>query len=116
LKPTLDDFLTDPHSRNAWVRQEGFESLYVRKGPRYLNGTMYDRVIDLANMTALHPGSGTMSALITRLHTQGEHLYVESILNQRLIPKLLRMGFLPQSRELAPSLYLLATHALKGDS
>jgi hypothetical protein len=113
---TLDYFLADPHSRNAYVEEPGFDSLYVRKGRRYLGGIIYDRVVDLANMTARCPGRGAMTALITRLHAQGENVYVESILNERLVPKLLRMGFTLRPDAQPPCLYLLATDTLKVDN
>jgi hypothetical protein len=114
--PTFDHFLEDPHSRNSYVEEPGFDSLYVRKGPRYLNGTMYNRVVDLASMMAFYPGRGAMTALITRLHVQGENVYVESIFNERLVPKLLRMGFTQRPDAQPPCLYLLTTDTLKVDN
>lgn len=110
--PTLDYFLADPHSRNAYVEEPGFDDLYVRKGRRYLAGETYDRVVDLANITATNPGMGALTTLITRLHAKGENLYVESILNDRLVNKLYRMGFIRREGVEPPCMYLLANDPL----
>lgn len=110
---TLDKFLADPHSRNAYVKEPGFDSLYVRKGPRYLDGTTYPRVVDIANATATCPGRGAFTALVKRLHSQGEMLYMESVLTARLFAKLLRMGFTLRQGIEPPCLYLLPTDTLR---
>lgn len=113
---TLDYFLSDPTTKNAYVEAPGFESLYVRKGPRYLSSIKYEDVVDIANATATRPGQGALTALITRLHSQGRNLYMESVLNERLVPKLLRMGFTMLPDIDPPCLYLLATDTLKVDN
>ena len=54
-KPTLEDFLTRPsHNMHVFFKSSkgiGIIS-YVRKGPRYINGVKFKRVIDRAS-TAL---------------------------------------------------------------
>lgn len=108
---TLDHFLTT-RSRNAWVSETGFDTLYVRKGQRYLNGILYDRVIDIASAEATTPGQGALTALIARLHERGEHIYVENIMNPRLVSRLQRMGFTIHGEVQPPSMYLLTADPL----
>lgn len=105
----MDQFLADPYSRNAWVEEPGFRGLYVRKGARYINKVPYPRVIDIANVEANPKGQGTFTRLLTRLHDQGEILWVENVLNERLCPKLLRLGFNGIPDCIPPCFYLLAS-------
>lgn len=94
-RQTLDAFITERKSANAYVDEPGFDSLYVRMSVRFFNGVRYEDVLDLANITAERPGDGAFTRLVERLHTQGLTLYVECVTRQRFAKKLLRMGFLP---------------------
>lgn len=61
MLPKLDDFIAQSLERgrgNAYVKEPGFLSLYVRMGPRYLNGVKYKNVFDIASVLAKKPGSG----------------------------------------------------------
>jgi hypothetical protein len=94
--PTLDEFLKRGlrFPRNAYVREPGFASLYVRWGGHLIGGRIVN-CLDLANATAYEPGKGAFKRLVARL--RGEHpdlpLYAENVLNERLIPGLLHLGF-----------------------
>jgi hypothetical protein len=88
---TLGQFIASG-GRNAWVKAPGFEGLYVRRGPRILNGERFDLVLDLATMNASKPGRGAFTRLVTQLHPR-HILYVENALEERFQAKLLRMGF-----------------------
>ena len=92
---TLDEFIAQSSIRNSYVEEEGFSSLYVRIGPRYINGKKYNRVLDLANFEASDYGKGTFTNLVTRLRDTYPDLplFVESVLNPRLPNKLLSLGF-----------------------
>lgn len=89
---TLDEFLKTSFG-NAYVREAGFSSLYVRHASRYLEGRRIP-VLDIANVTAAKPGKGAFTALVARLLVQGVSLYVENVHNARFAKKLLVLGFL----------------------
>jgi len=107
--PTLDEFITQAlvkRPANSYVREPGFESLYVRIAKRYIDGEM-QTTIDLANMTASKPGNGAFTRLVERLRDQyGFVIYVECILNPRLSVKVKRMGFVQHPHD-SSSYYLL---------
>jgi len=92
---TLDEFIvgsTTNWPNNAWVRERGFESLYVRVARRHL---------DIANVTARKPGRGTFTKLLQRLKKDYPHLtiFVESALEQRFRNKLVKWGFVEREGE-----------------
>jgi hypothetical protein len=96
LEP-LDSFL-DRHkdtrlSRNAYVFEAGFHDLYVRFGPRYLDGVKYEKVVDIANVQANQPGRGVIWRLFDRLLARGLIVYVECVLNTHFAEKLEARGF-----------------------
>lgn len=106
--PTLEQFLQDhPYRGNSYVSEPGFDHLYVRVGPRYVDGVKYPKVLDIANAQVTHKGCGTFTNLILRLHRQGYILYVESVLNVRLGPKLVSLGFTELPTNGPPNYYLL---------
>jgi len=111
MLPKLDEFITQHlggHG-NAYVREPGFLSLYVRMGPRYLNGVKYKNVLDIASVLAKEPGSGAFFKLADRLLAQGLILYVESVQNPRFADRLLREGFTQQTDRVPPSFYKFPT-------
>jgi hypothetical protein len=91
---TLTQFLKLARG-NAWVRERGFSSLYVRVGARFLDGKLYRRVVDIANVTVptRSRGKRRLTTLIKHLHDSRENIYVESVMESRLGPKLLGLGF-----------------------
>lgn len=95
--PTLDEFLKrgpERFPRNAYVREPGFESLYIRWGAHLIDGQIV-HCLDLANATARKPGKGAFKRLVARLREGRPDLplYAENVLNEQLIPGLLRLGF-----------------------
>lgn len=97
-KFTLEEFLEkvyygDLRPHNAWVREPGFKSLYVRKSRRFLGGITRVKRLDIASVEAVRPGAGCFTALVRRLLQQGIPLYIECVHNERFAAKLLRMGF-----------------------
>lgn len=82
---TFEEFL---HSalRNAWVTAPGL-SLYVRKSKR--DGV---ECIDLAAVKADVTGKGAFTAFLNKYEPK-YNLYVESILEPRLVPYLERRGY-----------------------
>lgn len=94
--PTLNAFLELDASvlpKNAYVRCPGFVELYVRRGPRFVAGEWVQGVLDIARVTARHPGEGAFTKLSQELLERGIPLYVESVLNKRFIRKLEELGF-----------------------
>jgi hypothetical protein len=108
MLPKLDEFIEqslESGRGNAYVREPGFLSLYVRMGPRYLNGVIYKDVFDIASVLAKKPGAGAFFKLARRLLDQGLILYVESVQNPRFAEKLLREGFTQEAGRVPPSFY-----------
>lgn len=110
MLPTLDEFIArgpDQWPRNSYVREPGFSTLYVRWGRHALDGEVLI-CLDLANMTARHEGKGTFKRLVARLREQHPSvpLFVESVLNEQLIPGLLRLGFETVPDAMPPSFLL----------
>lgn len=112
---TLDEFIQARLSQrvwptNAYVKERGFKGLYIRMTQRYIQGKMWNPVLDIANVEAKSPGSGAFTSLVQRLQEQYPHmgLFVECVLNERFRSKLLALGFHSTAREsdLSPSFWL----------
>ena len=85
---------------HSYVAEEGFDSLYVRKGAKYINvdGKMkrFKNVFQLANLTATNPCNGAFTRLISKLEDNWNGpIFVESVLVEEFAGALVRMGFLP---------------------
>ena len=94
---TLDEFIqtTNKFPNNAWVKEDGFSGLYVRKTQRYLNDQLFN-TLDLANIQAKKPGSGAFTKLVNRLLKTYPDivLYVENVIEpERFGKKLIDLGF-----------------------
>lgn len=79
--------------RNEWIIVDGFK-MYVRKSKRYYNNQFID-CLDIATMQADKPGTGIFTKLLTKLlgDYPKTNIFVESILNPKLIPFLKGFGF-----------------------
>lgn len=115
MKPTLEKFLNSSE-RNAWVvftssKGQKLES-YVRKGPRVLEGTRYNKVLDRANTNVTgakairtmvdseYPMAGTgayrefdQHMLALAKQYEFDAIFVEQVLNPCLPKVLLRYGY-----------------------
>jgi hypothetical protein len=96
---TLDDFIRSRIDsklwpRNAYVTESGFSALYVRVTQRYIEGQVWEPVLDLAKLEAKSPGKGAFTALVARLRKDWPRLglFVECA-NPRFSAKLAAMGF-----------------------
>lgn len=115
--PTLDEFIVDHTQklrgfpRNGYVRERGIRQLYVRIGPRYINGERLPCVLDLANIevAARQRGQGRFTRLIQRLRRDYPDLplYAESVLQPRLPRKLKELGFEEVGASVDPPCYIL---------
>lgn len=114
-KPTLEDFLTGSF-RNMYVLFKSSKGIgitsYVRKGPRYINGIKFDKVLDRANTSIknnklqmkMHDANDTMmntgayrefdAHMLNLAKKYGyDGIYVESVLNDKLNAVLIRYGY-----------------------
>ena len=100
--PQLDEFIKihannqSKFPRNSYTKWDTL-TIYVRVGPRYLNGVLYEHVIDIANVTADVPGKGVFTRLVSHLRDTypSFSLYVECVLTARFAKGLERLGFVP---------------------
>jgi hypothetical protein len=103
---TLDEFIAAKdgtvccgHDR-AWVKEDGFGSLYVRKVRRYFRvdgkPKICTNVFELATIDAERPGNGAFTRLVEKLERVWDGpIFVESVLSERFAAALVRMGFVP---------------------
>lgn len=94
---TLDEFIaggSERFPRNAYVREPGFKTLYVRWGWHVIEGDL-KVCFDLAAIEARRTGRGSFKKLVGKLRSAlpSTPLYVECVLNPRFAEGLLRMGF-----------------------
>lgn len=106
---TLDQFITSKSIPNAWVDEPEFVELYVRIGPRFLDGKIYPKILDLATVGAEFPGNGAFTRLIQRLRSTYPDLglYVENVFPEFFRRKLERLGFTSAGDARLPSYFWL---------
>jgi hypothetical protein len=106
---TLEQFLQGS-LRNAYIDYPGFNFLYVRHTQRFGYETL-----DLANIEAEYPGNGAFTKLVAHIRSTYPQLgiYVERILNDRLVGKLATMGFARCDNGLSICFYLSPQMELK---
>ncbi len=80
--------------RNEWIIVDGFK-MYVRKSKRLYNNGFVD-CLDIASMEAEIRGTGIFTKILTKLLSDypTTNIFVESILNPRLVPFLNKFGFI----------------------
>jgi hypothetical protein len=128
-QPSLEEFITSS-MRNSWVTftsSKGYTlESYVRKGPRFLDGQKYDKVLDRANTSLKDEevvlkmmdqneymaGTGAykeFDQLMISLAKQYEFdaIFVENILNPQLPGVLARWGYTRTGDPNTPSFYKL---------
>jgi len=100
LYPTLKQFWQQPARRSADLTEPGWSRLYCRKGPRFLalpgcEHGWIDNLLQLANLTARKPGSGTFKKLLGKIERELRcNIFVENVLNPRFAEGLVRLGFI----------------------
>jgi hypothetical protein len=111
--PSIDQFIEQyitegsrRHSINSYTRWTGL-TVYVRVGPRFINGVIHPLVIDLANVVADVPGAGAFKRLIQHLKEKFPtfDLHVECVLTERFQEGLKRMGF--QAQKACPDCFYM---------
>ncbi len=109
--PTIEEFIGDwgKFPNNKHVSHEDWETFYLRRGPRFVRGVRYERVIDLANIEAKNPGTGAFTRLVKHLRDTYPDigLYVESVMNRRFKEYLPKLGFVcAMDNEFSPCFFL----------
>jgi GNAT superfamily N-acetyltransferase len=107
----LTDFLQMNNLRNTWIEEHSIK-VYVRKSIRYINDAPF-RFLDLASVEVEedHRGCGIFTEFLNRFEREAKGVergvYVESILNKRLIGFLKDRGyyFVPGTNEICPTMY-----------
>ncbi len=92
---TLDQFIqrTEDRNGNAYIHEEGFKELYVRRATRWIDGRMTHGFLDIARVKAAIPGKGAFTRLVKKLLSKGIPVYVERVGTQRFARGLLALGF-----------------------
>jgi hypothetical protein len=92
----------------AWVRERGFDGLYVRLTHRYLCGQRVHS-LDIANIHATVPGQGHFTRIIEMVRTNFPDLwiYLENVQDPRFCQGLERRGFRVSNANLTPPSYYL---------
>jgi hypothetical protein len=100
-------------ARNTWIVHKNIK-VYVRKGQRRLpNTTGFQLTFDVANIEVMaEKGKGVFTEWLGIAEHQARLLgydavFVESILEERLIPFLERRGYKHMPGSIPPSMYLL---------
>jgi hypothetical protein len=103
---TLGEFMYAPE-RNAYVEHPEFESLYVRKAKRWLEGQWHD-TLDVGNVVAKVRGQGAWGRLVEELQAIAPHktIFVESVVNERFARRLEREQFTRHPTAEPPCFYL----------
>lgn len=91
----LDDFLnSNKWHNNAYIEHDEFPVFYVKKGARYIEGIMYDNIFVLSRIESKNKGSGTLRRFFNDFWNKYDiPIMLESVLNDRLIESLPKMGF-----------------------
>jgi hypothetical protein len=100
---TLNEFLASK-CRAYHLKEQGFHSLYVRKGRRYIDGQVVDKVFDIASIDVTKPGTGTFTRFLDRIPPD-YGIYVENVFPLYFRDKLLKLGFKQVTDTSPPSFY-----------
>ena len=104
---TLEEFLANRYPTNSFIDREGWDTLYVRKGPIGVNieGKFYrvHKVFTLANIAVDDPGEGLFTKLVEHLVSLGWAIYIECVHNPRFQDGLRRRGYYELKTDGAPN-------------
>jgi GNAT superfamily N-acetyltransferase len=106
----LDLFLSSEYPTNIWISERDIE-VYVRKSMRVIGNTTHP-CLDIGSVEVREErrGQGTFKAFLSRFEKKARELnkwvYVESILNRRLLTYLATQGYelVPGTSEFSPSM------------
>ena len=94
-QPSWLDFVASRDSlpRNSWFYLDNGLEVYLRKGPRYVQGVLIPYTVCIANVVSRNPGRGIFTGFLNELLGLGVIVYVESVVNPRLARYLASNGF-----------------------
>lgn len=101
--------------RNSWIQHSDIR-VYIRKGQRRLPTTTgFQVTLDVANIQTKWHGKGIFTTWLTAAEEEAKKLgfdavFVESILEERLIPFLERRGYKDMPGSIPPSMYLMVNN------
>ena len=105
----LREFISKENLRNQWI-YEKFLHAYVRRSQRLLNGKM-DFCLDIASVEVdeKHRGKGIFVKFLTKAEQEAKKMnrkvFVESILNEKLLNFLLNRGYVMCENSNPPSVF-----------
>lgn len=113
--PDIEAFLAT-NRRNGWIESEGMK-VYVRNRTRAFNG-VFHQVLDIANVEVELRGHGVFTAWLKEAEAaaarHGMHaVYVESIINPRLLQFLAAKGYFITAEYLTPNAHKLCNQLQK---
>ena len=82
LKEQLQALLNSKRGlSNAWYKVPNIKEVYIRTGFVSVDGTMYNRVITIANITVIKQkrGKGVFTAFLKEIESMGYPVYVECV-------------------------------------
>ena len=110
MSPNITKFLNNPHVRNEWLSSAKM-NVYVRKGRHLINGEIR-LCFDVASIGVPDNlrGKGIFTKWLEQVEKEIpsfeiEYVFVESILESRLIPFLGRHGYTEIPGSNPPSMY-----------
>ncbi len=92
---TLDEFVQRGPGftgRSAWIKEPGFIGIYVRVGPRCINGERI-KVIALANFEVIDKGKGVFTRFVKKVEKYQLPIFIENVINPRFAEFLPSLGF-----------------------
>lgn len=116
----LDDFINKqlhyPIPRSEWVYFPGFDALYIRYGPMYIDHEKYLNVFTYANSKAIKNGGHTTEKLLKHIivtYPMTPYFLFECVLNDHLKAIIEKLGFKVLSSNMGINTYYLDYESLK---
>jgi len=107
----FDTFIQSEKVRNAWIYERDI-AVYIRRSQRFINDkAIFCLDIGSVEVVENHRGIGIFTSFLNRFEEAAMKLnravFVESILNARLVSFLARRGYAkhPHSADFCPSMY-----------
>lgn len=105
----FDTFIVSPKIRNIWIRERDID-VYVRRSNRIIDGNLVS-CLDIASVEVNEKrrGQGTFKAFLNRVEkaaaSMNREVFVESILEPRLLQFLLKRNYILIPNSIPPSVH-----------
>ncbi len=106
---TFDTFIDSPKIRNIWIRERDID-VYVRRSNRLIEGNLI-LCLDIASVEVNEnrQGQGIFKAFLYQFEKEAAKMrravYVENILEPRLLDFLIRKGYILIPKSIPPCVY-----------